>query len=873
VSSRSTSPLQLILLAAALFAVLPLSSCKPDLLADAINRTLEVPAPVFSVDGGTYPADISVEISCELEGAVIRYTLDGSEPTAESEVYAAPIVLAGDGTEITLRAAAMKEEMRNSPVTTAKYEIEYAEIASPEFSLAGGTYNEDLEIRLTCATEGVSIYYTTNGTLPDTQSAEFTPSNPIRVEGHGAFTNIIAFAHKEGMEASRFTGAQYVINYYQAVAPVFTPAGGNYTASRDVTITTNTAGAVIYYTADGRDPAADDYDGTGTAPLVVHVDTDMTVKAIAVAEMKLDSDISTAVYDMVPDITVGEWDGADFSAAYTDGADTADFGTLNTASGSLTVDFAVRNDGADELQVDSVSIYDTDKDNYTLSVTGGTPFTLSAGGTRTFSIEFDPIEYGLLDAVYVHINSNDPDESPFRFDLTGFGRGDMVYVDDLGAPGNNGFETGSPLDSIQAGIDLAVQAGLDEVLIAGGTYSERVTVAEGVSIRGGYYNSFANVDPDSYPSNVSDPAVTSPSYAVDVPSGVTAATTIEGLSVSGGSLSTNYGIRCYGSPVITNCPSINGGGGSASYGIAINGGSPAVSNCTINGGSGSSESMGMYVGGNAQINNNTIISGSGGNGDAIAVFVSGGEPQIQNNTINDVQIMNGPDTSYGIFIQSGSPEIDGNYIWGSPRPTFRATGSEAYAVFIASNYEQRIFNNVLVGGNLNENYGIFIDAMPELRILNNTIDAGTYDDCIGIFFQYSDEYGHIDNNLIFSSVVTGTAVGIQEYEDNSYLPYIRNNNFFDLDVLFKDNGTDLLNTASINSLSGSVSGNISIDVSGDLDPADYSLGSGTPNDVHAGGIDGGPGGEDWGFNWDKNGDPRTGNGTTGWSLGAYESDS
>jgi hypothetical protein len=873
VSSRGFSPLSVILIAAAaLFAVLPLSSCKPDLLNEAINRTLEVPAPVFSVEGGTYPSDISVEIFCELEGSVIRYTLDGSEPAADSEVYAGPIVLAGDGTEVTLRAAAMKEEMRNSPVTTAKYEIEYAEIVSPEFSLAGGTYNEDLEIGLTCATDGVSIYYTTNGTLPDTEASEFTPDNPIRVQGHGAFTNIIAFAHKEGMEASRFTGAQYVINYYQAVAPVFTPAGGDYTAARDVTITTNTANATIYYTTDGRAPAADDYDGAGAAPLVVHVDTDMTVKAIATGEMKLDSGISTAMYEMVPDITVGEWGGADFTAVYAVGTYTADFGTVNTASGSVTIDFAVRNDGADDLQVDSVSIYGTDKENYTPSVPGGTPFTLSAGGAQTFSIEFDPIEYGLLDAVYIHINSDDPDESPFRFDLTGFGRGDTIYVDDSGAPGNNGFETGSPLDSIQAGIDLAVQAGLDEVLIAEGTYSERVTIAEGVSIRGGYYNSFASVDPAARPSAVSDPAVTSPSYAVDVPSGVTAATTIEGLSVSGGSLSTNYGIQCDGSPVITNCPSINGGGGNASYGIAINGGSPVVSNCTINGGGGAGESLGMYVDGNAQINNNTIISGSGDNADAIAVFVRGGQPQIRNNTINDVQIVSGPDNAYGIFIQSGSPEIDGNYIWGSPRPTFRSAGSEAFAVFIQSNSEQRIFNNVLVGGNLNQNYGIFIDSVPELWVVNNTIDAGTYGDCIGIYFQNSDDNGHIDNNLIFSSVVTD-AIGIQEYESNSYLPYIRNNNFFDLDVLYRDNDASQPDSGSINSLSGSVSGNISIDVSGYLDSADYSLDSGTPNDVHAGGIDGGPSGENWGFTWDKNGASRTGNGTTGWSLGAYESDS
>ena len=37
-------------------------------------------------------------------------------------------------------------------------------------------------------------------------------------------------------------------------APTFNPAGGEFTVAQDVTITTETAGAAIYYTTDGRDP-------------------------------------------------------------------------------------------------------------------------------------------------------------------------------------------------------------------------------------------------------------------------------------------------------------------------------------------------------------------------------------------------------------------------------------------------------------------------------------------------------------------------------------------------------------------------------------------------------------------------------------------
>lgn len=45
------------------------------------------PRPVFSVTGGYYNKEQSVTLSTNLPGAVIRYTTDGSEPTAESPIY------------------------------------------------------------------------------------------------------------------------------------------------------------------------------------------------------------------------------------------------------------------------------------------------------------------------------------------------------------------------------------------------------------------------------------------------------------------------------------------------------------------------------------------------------------------------------------------------------------------------------------------------------------------------------------------------------------------------------------------------------------------------------------------------------------------
>ena len=45
------------------------------------------PKPVFSVNGGFYSKSQAVTLSTNLEGAVIRYTTDGSEPTENSPIY------------------------------------------------------------------------------------------------------------------------------------------------------------------------------------------------------------------------------------------------------------------------------------------------------------------------------------------------------------------------------------------------------------------------------------------------------------------------------------------------------------------------------------------------------------------------------------------------------------------------------------------------------------------------------------------------------------------------------------------------------------------------------------------------------------------
>lgn len=79
-----------------------------------------VAKPEFSVAGGSYTEAQSVEISCATEGASIYYTLDGTDPTAESTPYTGAAISINETT--TLKAIAVKDG-QSSAVAEATYTI------------------------------------------------------------------------------------------------------------------------------------------------------------------------------------------------------------------------------------------------------------------------------------------------------------------------------------------------------------------------------------------------------------------------------------------------------------------------------------------------------------------------------------------------------------------------------------------------------------------------------------------------------------------------------------------------------------------------------------------------------------------------------
>lgn len=153
--------------------------------------------PKASYGAGTYDKAISVKLTAK-SGVQIRFTTDGTAPTAKSKLYKSPIKISKN---TTLKYAAFKDGKRSS-VVTKKYKIS---ASSPVFSVEAGTYNSAQTITIT-AQSGAKIYYTTDGTAPTSSSKRYTSAITVSKS-----TQIKAVAYVNGFAKSKASSASYSI--------------------------------------------------------------------------------------------------------------------------------------------------------------------------------------------------------------------------------------------------------------------------------------------------------------------------------------------------------------------------------------------------------------------------------------------------------------------------------------------------------------------------------------------------------------------------------------------------------------------------------------------------------------------------------------
>lgn len=366
----------------------------------------------FSPPGGTFASAQNVTLATTTTGATIRYTTDGSTPTASTgTIYSSPIAVASTA---TIKAIAYKMGLTESTVTSATYTISvvaanddiiYEEALGtnwsnysynfPNFSFGNteqahtGTksvkaapvtgayelvsFRKSTPINTNAYPNGISLWvyggntvgtntkvkiavgiYTTdsynsgNEKAFDITSGSWQLINvPWSDIGNPAVVkriNVIDYSGVVGQtyyvdDVRLLTSASSVANV------TFSPAGGTFSTTQNVSLATVTAGANIRYTTDGSTPTAT----TGTVyTSAIAVSSTTTIKAIAYITGGGSSAFSSATYTIVAvaandDIIYEEGLGTnwsnysyDFSDFFFDNLEQAHTGTKSVKAAPIT---------------------------------------------------------------------------------------------------------------------------------------------------------------------------------------------------------------------------------------------------------------------------------------------------------------------------------------------------------------------------------------------------------------------------------------------------------------------------------------------------------------------------------------------------------
>lgn len=93
-------------------------------------RTLKEPR--FSVAGGVFTNDVRLELSTDVPGARVHFTVDGSEPGASSPVYSKPLLLTNS---TMVRARAVLPDLALGPLAAQSYSLVDPELAAFDSNL------------------------------------------------------------------------------------------------------------------------------------------------------------------------------------------------------------------------------------------------------------------------------------------------------------------------------------------------------------------------------------------------------------------------------------------------------------------------------------------------------------------------------------------------------------------------------------------------------------------------------------------------------------------------------------------------------------------------------------------------------------------
>jgi hypothetical protein len=188
-------------------------------------------------------------------GVHLMYTVDGTDPNdtvggSTLEFTGTPISITVSPT--TIKAKSFKSGYRTSPIRTEVYTK--LGLLAPVITPTSGQYPYPLSLTITTIETGTAIFYTTDGTTPNTSAGGSTIAyaGPFNVTVNP--TTIKTLSTKTGFAASPVTTETYTRAVVPPVVQDPTPCLDN-TPVVGLVLKDTLAGANIFYTTDGTTPA------------------------------------------------------------------------------------------------------------------------------------------------------------------------------------------------------------------------------------------------------------------------------------------------------------------------------------------------------------------------------------------------------------------------------------------------------------------------------------------------------------------------------------------------------------------------------------------------------------------------------------------
>ena len=148
---------------------------KNGLLSDVVTAEYalgQCADPVFSLADGTEFEHSNQEVSIAWNNdGVLRYTLDGSDPTAESPIYEEPFSFSES---VVVKAKVFSDDFFDSSVVTANLTRVWVNVTTPVIDASSSFTGSKTKVSISCATEGAIVRYTLNGNEPNSHSTKYT---------------------------------------------------------------------------------------------------------------------------------------------------------------------------------------------------------------------------------------------------------------------------------------------------------------------------------------------------------------------------------------------------------------------------------------------------------------------------------------------------------------------------------------------------------------------------------------------------------------------------------------------------------------------------------------------------------------------------